>query len=107
MPSFAKHGEPLDAFEDIGGIGCSTGLAQPAKMRQPGVGIRGQQFIQPGVLLRAKIGGQRPVCLATSPMAYRGGQTVEHGQGRGQNAPLSQFPQKRSDQHEAAICATR
>ena len=48
----AKEGEPLDALEDVGGIGCPAGLPQPAEVRQPGVGTWGQQLIQPDPLPR-------------------------------------------------------
>ena len=103
----AKDGEPPNTLEDVGGIGCPTGLSQPAQMRQSGVGIRGQQFIQPVTLLGTEINGQCPVCLATGPMPHGRSQAVEHRQGWCQNAPPPKFLQKRPDQRESAIRATR
>jgi hypothetical protein len=76
-------------------------------MRQPGVGIRGQQFIQSDALFEAEIGGQRPVRFPAGTMAHGRCQPVEHGQGRGQDAPLSKLIQESFDQREAAIRAPR
>jgi hypothetical protein len=99
----AKDGEPPDTLEDVGGIGCSTGPPQPAEMRQPGVGMGSQQFIQLGPLPETEVDGQRPVCLATGPMSHGRSQTVEHGEGRRQDASPPQIVQEGFDQREATI----
>ena len=100
-----KDGEPPDTLEDVGGIGCPAGLSQPAEVRQPGVGIRGQQFIQSDALPGTEVDGQCPVCLAAGPMSHGRSQAVEHGEGRGQDASPPQLVQKGLDQREATIRA--
>ena len=78
----------------LAGFGRPAGLPQPAEVRQPGVGIGGQQFIQPDPLPGTEVDGQRPVRLATGPMSHGRSQTVKHGEGRGQDASPPKFLQQ-------------